>query len=382
MNPRITLLVLLLAACKLLCAGDYTPGQGFATRSDNDDFGIKLSARIDLDQLGSHDDVTDLSEGGDVRRARLTLSGRAFRDWRYYAEYDFSGSAPQAQGVWLAYTGWRHARLTIGRNQMPFGMERTSSSRNIRFLERALPTAFALSYQGGVNYRRWGDHWMWSTGMYNTQCCSGHVAADNAQVVAGRLVRSFTLGKRNTLHLGLAGQWRNPRDQLRFRTRPESSQARRRLVDTRKLRGVDHALGVGLEAAWLAGPLALQSEYMRFKVARTAPSNPHFGGGYISVGWLFGGEHYRYQSSRGLIRGVRPRGDLGTLELSARFSTIDLQDSPVLGGKERNWTLGLNWIPHPALRLMLNYTRANAHPNRNGLSDRPRLLQLRAQLFF
>ena len=382
MSSRFKPIMVLLAVSGSPQAADYAPGHGFTWRSDDKDFSIQLSARVDLDHLGSKDDVTDLSEGTDLRRERLTLSGRAFKHWRYYAEYDFSGSAPQAQGVWLAYTGWRHARLTIGRNQMPFGMERISSSRNIHFLERALPTAFALSYQGGVNYRRWGDHWMWSTGAYNTQCCSGHVAADNAQVIASRVVRSFSFGKRNTLHLGAAGQWRNPRQQLRFRTRPESSVAGRRLVDTRKLRRIDQALGAGLEAAWLSGPLAIQSEYMRFRVTRSALSNAHFSGAYLSASWLLGGKHYRYQSSRGLIRGVRPKGDWGTLELNTRFSSIDLNDAPVLGGKERNWTVGLNWTPHPALRLMLNYTRANAHPNRNGLSDRPRLLQLRAQLFF
>ncbi|MEM1202125.1 MAG: porin, partial [Acidobacteriota bacterium] len=39
--------------------------------------------------------------------------------------------------------------------------------------------------------------------------------------------------------------------------------------------------------------------------------------------------------------------------------TLDLNDGAISGGEEDNWTVGVNWYPNPATRLMLNYVHAD-----------------------
>ena len=67
---------------------------------------------------------------------------------------------------------------------------------------------------------------------------------------------------------------------------------------------------------------------------------------------------------------------MGSWEIGFRYSYIDLNDSSagVMGGVETNYTVGLNWYWNQNMRLMFNYTRADAE-------DRPSLPNGIANIF-
>ena len=51
-------------------------------------------------------------------------------------------------------------------------------------------------------------------------------------------------------------------------------------------------------------------------------------------------------------------GGKGAWEIAFRYSSIDLNDGAISGGEQDDWSLGLNWYPNPATRLMINYVHA------------------------
>ena len=48
------------------------------------------------------------------------------------------------------------------------------------------------------------------------------------------------------------------------------------------------------------------------------------------------------------------------MELAFRLSYLDLNSKSINGGKETNFTFGVNWYLNEKIRFMFNYVRAKA----------------------
>jgi phosphate-selective porin OprO/OprP len=193
----------------------------------------------------------------------------------------------------------------------------------------------------------------------------------------------------------------------------------------------------GAELAAAYGPLSVQAEYIGARYNRDpaalaranafgafAPGGASldFSGYYVYGTWYLTGESraaaYTVSDLNGAgfgqikIKNPVSKGGFGALELAARFSAINLNSGPfqgsyyhnliavapdaflrgaianagVLGGREQNVTVGLNWYPEPGVRFMANWTRVvalSAPWNRAYLDGaHPNLFVMRAQYDF
>jgi len=59
---------------------------------------------------------------------------------------------------------------------------------------------------------------------------------------------------------------------------------------------------------------------------------------------------------------------------------VNLDDGSTMGGREHDWTLGVNWYLGQHLKLQANYIRAFS--DRKSLIVNPRIVELRAQIAF
>ena len=66
--------------------------------------------------------------------------------------------------------------------------------------------------------------------------------------------------------------------------------------------------------------------------------------------------------------------------LLLRYSEIDLNDAPVQGGREHDWTLGANWYLTEHFKFQANYIKA--YSDKGNLSLDPTIFELRAQIYF
>jgi phosphate-selective porin OprO/OprP len=374
-------------------------GRSVKLTSNDGSFEFKPGGRVQVDYAHYDADRQPLGDGTAIRRARLSAEGKVFRVWDYKVEYEFSSSNASdsaARGIrdaYLRYTGFNPVLLTVGNFKEPFSFEQVSSDSALTFMERSLIDVFAPSRHIGAAVQTSGAHWSLAGGLFGERP-EDDVAAegDEGYDVTARGTWAPFLDTGRVLHLGAAVRRSDPRDSsngLRWRARPESNVTNVRLVDTGVLTGTDDIESYGLEAAGEWGPWSLQSEYIGTRVNRKSTSDVDLNGWYVLTSWFITGESRPYKVSQGVFDRVTPlgivgQGGIGAWELALRLSQLDLNDGALVGGKERNLTVGLNWHLTPNVKLQANYIKVLDldRPGNAADGDEPSAYTVRAQVDF
>src|SRR6185312_16292760 len=126
----------------------------------------------------------------------------------------------------------------------------------------------------------------------------------------------------------------------------------------------------------IRGPWSLQSEYLHANTSFD-DGKPAYrvDGWYAFASWVATGEPRPYKDGN-----VQPSRPLGAVEFALRYSTINLNGGGIEGGREHDWTLGVNWYLGQHLKLQANYIRAFS--DRKNLPVDPYIVELRAQIAF
>lgn len=353
-----------------------------------------------------------LDDANAWRRKEFNFYGKTPWGVDFNIGYDFtvSGHKTSATGVhgqwidnFIRYSNPVAGDFRIGQFKTPVGWEETVSSSATTFLERALPVQAAnMGRRIGADWTYTGiPNWL----LYAAYFSGGDLNGKNkghgpaARVVWNPFNRQpgqGSLEQSNVLHLGIAAS-REDREATtdgrgvvsnpvaRFRAKPEAGLLGTRLVDSGNLAfpgGIDR---LGLEAAYIHGPLLLQGEYLTFSANPRGKPSYSGDGYYLSGSWVLTGESRPYKN--GTIGNIRPMNDYGAFEVALRYSTVDLNDGPVYGGKQNDWTLGANWYLGQHLKFQANYVLANSTKRYgapiNGEADvDPRVFEVRAQVYF
>ncbi len=372
---------------------------GLRVKSADGRTAFRLGGRLHLDSAFYQDDKRAFDNGAEVRRARIYVSGRINKRWRYRAEYDFSGKKTAVKDAWAGAFLSNGIRIKAGRFLAPFSLETLTSSNNILFTERALPTVFSPGYKIGISVAKSGSDWGATGSVYEESDASNNSATlDSGWGSAARVTWRPLRSGRDLWHLGASVDYRklDSGQSIRFRTTPETHIARTRLLDTDDISSVNTVQNLGLETAVQYGPVFMQAEYIQSGVRRNASKSSgknrdlDFAGAYLSASWMLTGEQRPYSARNGVFKGIDPRSKTGAWELALRYSVLDLSDRKIDGGEERNWALGVNWYPDSNVRLMANYIRADADPSTaevkpnslRGVTEKIDILQFRWQVVF
>lgn len=269
--------------------------------------------------------------------------------------------------------------LRIGHFKTPVGYEEAAvGTTSTTFIERSLPATTV--YQG----RRLGVDWTYEKlkGWYiNAAVMSGgDLLGDNeGRTLAARVVFNPVQNDSDLVHVGLSGSnEKRDDDSARIRVRPEAFLTASRLVDSGAIGSVEAIHRQGLEAIWQHGPLLVQSEYLRMGVQRNGRPDYEADGYYVSGSWVLTGEKRSYKSAA--FGNVKPKNDYGAVEVALRYSTVDIDHGLLNGGREKNWTLGVNWYIGQHFKLQGNYVLVDS--TRRGVDLDPSIFELRAQIYF
>lgn len=360
-------------------------------------FSFQPIARMNFDVTSFNDDMSDRSNGTNMRRARFGAKGKLGNDLSYKAEVDFGGNDVELTDFYLKYAGWDAADFVIGQQRPQMGLQQLTSANNIRFLERSAPVnALLQGRRLGLNVLMGDDNWSFGVGAFGEGAGSSASTDDEDSSVEARgtinLLPILNEDTDNVFHLGAAYSYRNPTDnETRFRARPGTGDGAR-IVDTGTITNVDTVDVYGLEVAGIFGPFHAQGEYINANVNRqNGAIDAAFDGFYAQAGYFLTGETLPYNGKSAKIGSVKPNepfdlktGGPGAWELVARFENLDLNDSDagVTGGEVDIITGGVNWYLNQNLRLMGNVITVDSDNNAVVANDDPTIYSLRAQFNF
>ncbi len=375
---------------------------GLHLDSADGNFKLKMGGRIffDLTWASEDDDIKndivpagssalgDQEDAAEFRKVRFYTSGLLYGNVEFKLQFDFAGGDADLKDAYIGLTDFPFGGLRAGHFKEPFGLEELTSSKYITFLERALPMeTFAPSRNLGVAIfdTAYDERATWAAGVFRDTDDNGNVTDDGAYSLSGRVtcLPWYEDEGASLLHLGAAYSYRNPpSDAVRYDADPEAHPLDS-FVDTNSV-GSDEVSLLGLEAAWVQGPLSLQGEYV-FADAdlKSSSGSGNFTGWYAQASYFLTGEHRKYKPANGVFSRVRPKenfgfdGGAGAWEVALRYSSVDLDDSGVAGGELDDITAGLNWYLNPNTRIMWDYVHADK--DNVGNAD---ILMMRLQIDF
>jgi phosphate-selective porin OprO/OprP len=311
---------------------------------------------------------SELKSGFDVRDFRVLMSGQLKTKrtitWKIGLMYDGDKKSwfLRESGVMIATPEiWGH--LFIGRTKEGISLSKVMNGYAGESVERHMALDPIPILADGVKWLGYlpKQRILWNIGIYADWLSKDQGFSTYSWQFASRVawLPIHSEEKKTTLHIGGNFRIGQPKDDsIRLKSRPESNIAPF-FIDTGTFSSNQGTI-VGGEIYYTTGPWMFASEYYWHTFNSSEKSNPVFNGGEIMATYSFTGSTRPYTTIGGIYTFVPVKksvfeGGIGEIEGVIRYSTFDLADGPVQGGKFWKITPMVNWYMSTALRFELAY---------------------------
>lgn len=264
--------------------------------------------------------------------------------------------------------------LSIGKQKEPISMERIMGMVFLPMQERtSVSDALMPSRNVGIVYNNTlvNQRVSYAGGVFNDWFDAGEKLDESATQFVGRVTALPFLheSEGSLVHVGLGWRYTNAKQGVRLRTEPEFNSAPD-FVDTglgfadTGLFEAESAITWDFELSARRGPIWIASEFVKANASASAQGDPSFFGYHITGSWIVTGEMRGYNKRSGVFGRVPIAKALnqdgwGAWELAVRWSSLDLTDGAIEGGKMQILSLGVNWWPVAAANVNVNFRSIN-----------------------
>jgi len=335
---------------------------GIKVVSPDKTFEATVGGRIHFDTYMFNEDLVNVTDTTEFRRARLTLSGKAY-GWEYKMEQDFAAGSnlDGLRDLYIAKGFGVGNKVVIGQFKPYRSMEELTSSNEILMMERPFSSATGLfggrQFQQGVGYQKVGGAYTASISAFNLRGAA--TARTRGTGVAGRFTWAPVNEETKTFHLGGWFSSENT-DEGAPNLVAGAGYAGRRgpvlAVATTTGASGGSVNAIGAEAAGSIGAFFFQSEYAQAKFDQATGPDQDVSTFYVQGSYFLNGGHKAYKPGTGVFGGPKVEGK-GLWELTARYDTIENKD--LVDREASTWMLGLNYYVNANLRIMANYAQGD-----------------------
>ncbi|WP_397450416.1 OprO/OprP family phosphate-selective porin [Pseudomonas sp. NA-150] len=374
---------------------------GLEIATTDDQFSFQLGGRIqaDFDQFnGIYSGNGKTADSAYLRRARLELSGKAYGVWGYDLSLKLEDADPLIDEAYISYLGFDPVTFSIGRFDPDFGLENATSSKWITAIERSQLTELAPWVNEhdegmGVQVRGTADMFYGSASLMRPTS-NENENGRNSNNLNLRAVLAPMAVAGDVLHFGLNYAYSGAdNSDGRIRTRmgvrgvSENSNGNRPDLAPKVAGAFDGDKALGLEFAYAAGPLSLQSEYLRRNIeakSQSARNDRQATGYYGQLAYTLTGEARGYKLDGGKFDRIKPENkQLGAWELFYRYDRANVEERDFLDNTTKLHTLGVNWYANAAVKVSANYLKAKTSNVSNDAGDHNGdVMSLRLQYVF
>lgn len=322
------------------------------------DLELNLGGRLHLD-ASVIDHEIDNGSAADIRRARIEFSAKLGDVVRVAVQREFA-QADGWRGLWIGITPVKDLEIRGGNQIVPFSMEDMQNSNTMPFVERSLTNAFAPGFGLGGSARFAHDNFTIAAG-YFTDAIADDVGQSRVRGdgVVARATFAPIQKRSSFLHFGAGFENRafDLAKPPRF-TVVSASALAPRLLRTGAINEATNLGAYNAEFAAARGPVQVQAQYIATQIERLGRPTLKYDSWYGQASWMVTGERYRYSRTNGTPSGPQIDKQGGAVELAARYSEIDLDDSALDRGRAKAMTLGASWYLNRNIRLMANFARS------------------------
>lgn len=345
-----------------------------------------------------------------LRRARIILSGTVYKNFDYFFNTEFAGTAPQILDAYLNYRYSPELQLEFGKFKPPVGLEALQTDIYTFLNERSLATdlvpyrSIGAELHGDID----GGVFSYAAGIlnglpdYTTTTINANF--DNDIAFAGRV---FTVPFKQTsitplkgLGVGVSGSYEEDAEATTAGLTPgfttDGQEKFFTYSGTTVAQGAHWRISPQGDYYW--GPLGLMGEYVvseqrvQSSAAPATEADLANTAWEIQGGWVLTGENDTYS-------GVTPRhpfsiqdGGWGAWQVVGRYAELDV-DSKAFpnfasatgsASKARAWSAGVNWYLNNNVRANLSFSHTQFTGGSTGaVTQKPEnVLFTRVQLAF
>lgn len=359
---------------------------GFRISSEDGNYEARLGGRLHYDgslidgESGAPSDnrISDTF----FRRARLSLSGRAF-GWEYKFEEEFADTPVTERDMFIARMVGP-GQLLLGQFKHFNGLEEIISSNELLFMERPNVSAALFGNQQralGVGYRGEVGALTYAASVQNRKVQNNGQASNEDVLTSFRVTYAPVMASASVVHLGVSAFFENNNtpnaDGQDLGGAVNVLYAGRSVGSVRLAGNYNDATHVGFELATVQGPVYLQGELALSSLDFLAGSpSQDVLAYYVQASYNLAGLAKPYRG--GVFRSVSP-GNQGALELKARYEFTENKD--VDDAELSTISVGANYYVNANVRFMLDYLISDRKAG-TGAVDEPRVLTARTQFVF